>query len=95
MSAYDMDSLLNKWERGTITTEQAIGQILLLIQGVSQRVGDLEKRMAQRRRSVRVELVEEKQEDEEKVEEERPSSPLPPSDEEVPPGSAEPPSVPS
>ena len=95
MSAYDMDSLLNKWERGTITTEQAIGQILLLIQGVSQRVGDLERRMAQRRRSVRVELVEEKEEDKEKVEEERPSNPLPPSDEEVPPGSSEPPSVPS
>lgn len=46
MSAYDMDSILNKWERGTITTEQAIGQILLLIQGLSQRVGNLEKHLA-------------------------------------------------
>jgi hypothetical protein len=61
MSAYDMGSLLNKWERGTITTEQAIGQILLLIQGLSQRVGNLEKRM-ERRRSGREEQVEEKEE---------------------------------
>jgi hypothetical protein len=62
MSAYDMDSLLNKWERGTITTEQAIGQILLLIQGLSQRVGNLERRM-ERRRAGREEWVEKKEEE--------------------------------
>ncbi|MCB8943938.1 MAG: hypothetical protein H6658_09300 [Ardenticatenaceae bacterium] len=74
MSTYDMDLLLNKWERGTITTEQAVGQMLLLIQEVSQRVGSLEKRMEQRRRSMRVELVEETER--EQVEEvERPSLP--------------------
>ena len=76
MSAYDMDSLLNKWERGTITTEQAIGQILLLIQGLSQRVGNLERRM-ERRRAGREEWVE-KKEEERKVEtgegEEQPAS---------------------
>jgi len=57
-----MDSLLNKWERGTITTEQAIGQILLVIQGLSQRVGNLERRMEWRRVS-REERAEEKGEE--------------------------------
>jgi len=78
MSAYDMDSLLNKWERGTITTEQAIGQILLLIQGLSQRVGNLERRM-ERKRIGREERAEEKGEEggevkTGEVEEERPST---------------------
>jgi hypothetical protein len=77
MSAYDMDSLLNKWERGTITTEQAIGQTLLLIQGLSQRVGNLERRM-ERRRVGREERVEEIREEGKaksgEAEEERPSN---------------------
>jgi len=77
MSAYDMDSLLNKWERGTITTEQAIGQTLLLIQGLSQRVGNLERRM-ERRRVGREERVEEKGKEGKaksgEAEEERPSN---------------------
>ena len=76
MSAYDIDALLNKWERGTITTEQAVGQTLLLIQGVSQRVGNLERRM-ERRRIGREERVEEKGGENElevgKIEEELPS----------------------
>ena len=42
MSAYDLDTLLKKWEREELTTEQAIGQILLLLQTVSHRVGRLE-----------------------------------------------------
>jgi hypothetical protein len=77
MSAYDMDSILNKWERGTITTEQAIGQILLLIQGLSQRVGNLEKHLARTRsgREGRLEEREEKSEAETEAEEmERPST---------------------
>ncbi len=77
MSAYDMDSLLNKWERGTITTEQAIGQTLLLIQGLSQRVGSLERRM-ERRRVGREERVEEIREEGKaksgEAEEEQPSN---------------------
>ena len=42
MSAYDLDTMLKKWEREELTTEQAIGQILLLLQRISQRVGRLE-----------------------------------------------------
>ena len=62
MSAYEIDALLNKWERGTITTEQAVGQTLLLIQGISQRVGNLERRM-ELRRVGRGERVEDKGEE--------------------------------
>ena len=42
MSAYDLDTMLKKWEREELTTEQAVGQILLLLQTVSQRIGRLE-----------------------------------------------------
>ena len=87
MSAYDMDSLLNKWERGTITTEQAVGQILLLIQQVSQRVGILEKRMEERRRASRQEVMKEvsvKRAKAEESDEERPSSPPPVTAEDAP-----------
>lgn len=42
MSAYDLDTMLKKWEREELTTEQAVGQILLLLQSVSQRIGRLE-----------------------------------------------------
>lgn len=77
MSAYDMDSLLNKWERGTITTEQAIGQVLLLVQGLSQRVGSLERRMERRRLGREAQVEEKKEESEaeisEEVEEQPPS----------------------
>ena len=42
MSAYDLDTMLKKWEREELTTEQAVGQILLLLESISQRVGRLE-----------------------------------------------------
>jgi len=42
MSAYDLDTMLKKWEREELTTEQAVGQILLLLQSISHRVGRLE-----------------------------------------------------
>lgn len=42
MSAYDLDTVLKKWERDELSTEQAVGQILLLLQMVLQRLGRLE-----------------------------------------------------
>lgn len=42
MGAYDLDTMLKKWEREELTTEQAVGQILLLLQSISQRVGRVE-----------------------------------------------------
>lgn len=50
MSAYDLDTILQKWERGELSTEQAIGQILLLLQSISNRVGRLEVAQANNRR---------------------------------------------
>ncbi len=45
MSAYDLETILKKWKRGDLTTEMAIGQILLQLQLLSKRVGDLEKKV--------------------------------------------------
>jgi hypothetical protein len=50
MSAYELDTVVKKWERAELSTEQAIGQILLLLQDVSYRVGRLEVTQAKDRR---------------------------------------------
>jgi hypothetical protein len=50
MSAYDLDTILKKWERAELSTEQAVGQILLLLQTISHRVGQLEVAQAKNRR---------------------------------------------
>lgn len=50
MSAYDLETIVKKWERTELTTEQAIGQILLLLQSISDRVGQLEVIQAKNRR---------------------------------------------
>jgi len=50
MGAYDLDTLLKKWEREELSTEQAIGQILLLMQSISHRVGRLEVAQENNRR---------------------------------------------
>ncbi len=49
MAAYDLDTILKKWERDELTTEQAIGQILLLLQSLAQRIGRLEVAQARNR----------------------------------------------
>ena len=43
MSAYNLETVIKKWGQGTLTSEQAIGQILLMIKELSGRVGELEK----------------------------------------------------
>ncbi len=50
MSAYDLNTILKKWEHAELSTEQAIGQILLLLQSISNRLGRLEVELAQNRR---------------------------------------------
>ncbi len=42
MSAYDLDTVLKKWKRDELSTEQAVGQILLILQNIMHRVGRLE-----------------------------------------------------
>ena len=54
MSAYDLDTMLKKWEREELSTEQAIGQIMLLLQSISLRVGRLEVAQENNRRQSRL-----------------------------------------
>ena len=43
MGNYVLSDVIKRWERGKLTTEQAIGQLLLSLQELSNRVGVLEK----------------------------------------------------
>lgn len=53
MGTYSLDEVMKRWRKGELTAEQAIGQILQMIQSLSQRVGKLEHRLeAQRKQSV-------------------------------------------
>ncbi|GIK55558.1 MAG: hypothetical protein BroJett015_12210 [Chloroflexota bacterium] len=45
MAAYSLETVLLKWEKGELSPEQAIGQTLLLVQELAERVGNLEKRL--------------------------------------------------
>ncbi len=43
MAAYSLDSLLQRWSLGQLTSEQAIGQILQVLQDLEPRVKRLER----------------------------------------------------
>ena len=45
MSAYELNRLIQLWKADNLSTEQAIGQILLQIQALSERVNELERKM--------------------------------------------------
>lgn len=44
MKKYDLTDLIKRWEREELTVEQAIGQILLWVGTLSERVTKLEAR---------------------------------------------------
>ena len=46
MSAYELEDVIQKWDVGKLTTEQAIGQILQLILERDKRLQELESRIA-------------------------------------------------
>lgn len=48
MNPYELKQIIKMWEQEALTAEQAIGQILLHLQSVGQRLGQLEQRMEQR-----------------------------------------------
>lgn len=50
MSSYNLNQLIKKWTKEELTTEQAVGQILLQMQTLSSRLGTLEKRFEQNRK---------------------------------------------
>lgn len=49
MAAYSLEIVLQKWEKGELSTEQTVGQTLLLMQELSERVGKLERKMVGQR----------------------------------------------
>ena len=48
MNPYELKQIIKMWEQETLTAEQAIGQILLHLQTIGQRLGQLEQRLEQR-----------------------------------------------
>jgi hypothetical protein len=50
MGTYSLDEVIKRWRQGELTAEQAIGQILQMIQSLSQRVGNLENRLETQRK---------------------------------------------
>jgi hypothetical protein len=45
MGTYGLEGVIRAWEREQLTTEQAIGQILLLLQELEERVHRIERRL--------------------------------------------------
>lgn len=43
MGTYGLDGVLIAWKTGKLTTEQAVGQMLQLLQEIEQRVAKLEQ----------------------------------------------------
>jgi hypothetical protein len=43
MSNYNLDELIARWEHEKVTTEQAVGQVLLLLRSLVERVEELER----------------------------------------------------
>ena len=50
MSAYSLEKVIHLWDVGKLTQEQVIGQILMLLQELHERLGELERREVERRR---------------------------------------------
>jgi hypothetical protein len=46
MKRYPLQDLIKRWEREDLTAEQAIGQIMLWLDFLSQRVAKLERNLA-------------------------------------------------
>jgi len=45
MGTYGLDGVITAWGQGKLTTEQAVGQILLLLQELEKRVKSAEYRL--------------------------------------------------
>jgi hypothetical protein len=49
MGSYTLEEVVRRWSRGKLTTEQVIGQLLLIVQSLAQRVGRLEREVENQR----------------------------------------------
>jgi hypothetical protein len=47
MSTHPVPELLQRWAKGELTSEQAIGHLLQHLLGLSQRLSEVEKRLRQ------------------------------------------------
>ena len=45
MGTYPLETIIREWTKGNLTNEQAIGQILLLIQELQDRLKEIEARL--------------------------------------------------
>jgi hypothetical protein len=45
VGTYSIETIIREWAKGNLTNEQAIGQILLLIQGLQDRLQEFETRL--------------------------------------------------
>ena len=45
MGTYGLEGVIQAWEQEQLTTEQAIGQILLLLQELAERLARIERRL--------------------------------------------------
>ncbi len=45
MGTYGLDAVIRAWEQERLTAEQAIGQLLLLLQELEERLGAVERRL--------------------------------------------------
>jgi hypothetical protein len=52
MGTYGLEGVIRAWGRGDLTSEQAIGQILLLLQELEERIRIIERRLEQHRERV-------------------------------------------
>lgn len=43
MGMYTLEEVVKRWTRGDMTTEQVVGQSLLILQDIAKRLGVLEK----------------------------------------------------
>lgn len=50
MGTYGLEGVIRAWERGDLTIEQTIGQILLLLRELEERLCSVERRLEQRQR---------------------------------------------
>ncbi len=50
MSSYNLNQLIKMWAQEELSTDQAVGQMLLQMQALSARIGELEKRLEQNRK---------------------------------------------
>ncbi len=50
MSSYNLKQLIKMWTKEELTTEQAVGQLLLQLQTLSTRLGTLEKQFEKNRK---------------------------------------------